>query len=306
MSKNSDSYSIRQVIDLTGLSEFTLRGWENRYKAFKPRRSATGRRSYSHSDLQKAILLRELIARDFRISHIAELSNKELEALLDKKSEEVGASPGLFQTEIEFLLKDLSLQNWDDIEARLRKTIRSEKVDTVLAELIVPLVKELGRQVASGIISISQEHIFSSILKERLYVLREAAPKSQSKKRFLVASPEGDFHELGILIAHTMIAVAGFKSLYLGPNTPKKDLCETALRFGATHLLLGSTISRKEGAKEDFFSYLHFADQNLSDDIEIWIGGRNSGNLPADFNRKLLSFSSLTEFEQTLQSESKR
>lgn len=300
MSKSSDTYSIRQVIDLTGLSEFTLRGWENRYKAFKPRRSSTGRRSYSHSDLQKAILLRELIARDFRISHIAELSNKELEVLLDKKGEDVETLPGPFQTEIESLLKDLSLQHWDEIQARLRKIIRGEKPKTVLAEFIVPLVNELGQQVAAGVVSISQEHILSSILKERLYVLRDAAPKSHSKKRFLVASPEGDHHELGILIAHTMIAVAGLKSLYLGPNTPKKDLCETALRFGATHLLLGSTVSRKEGAKEDFLSYLHFADQNLSEDIEFWIGGRNSGNLPAVFDRKLIAFSSLSEFEQKL------
>ncbi|MGE3760156.1 MAG: MerR family transcriptional regulator, partial [Pseudobdellovibrionaceae bacterium] len=285
MGKSSDTFSIRQVVDLTGLSEFTLRGWENRYKAFRPRRSSTGRRSYSDKDLQKAILLRELIARDFRIGHIAQLSNLELEALLQQKAEEAASHGGPFHKEIEKLLRDLSLQNWDDIETRLRKIIHAEKPKTVLKELVVPLVSELGRMVASGIVSISQEHIFSSILKEALYLLREAAPRSQSRKRFLVASPEGDYHELGILIAHTMLAHAGYKSLYIGPNTPKKDLCETAMRFGATHILMGSTVSRREGAREDLYSYLHFVEQNLSEENEIWLAGRNTNGPPVRFER---------------------
>lgn len=88
MSKATDSYTIRQVVDLTGLSEFTLRGWENRYEAFRPNRTATGRRMYSQSDLQKAILLRELLLRDHRIGEIADLSVAALQDLLeeDRKS----------------------------------------------------------------------------------------------------------------------------------------------------------------------------------------------------------------------------
>lgn len=300
MSKKSDSYSIRQVIDLTGLSEFTLRGWETRYKAFKPRRNATGRRSYSQTDLQKAILLRELTIRDFRIGHIAELSNHELEVLLERKAEEQPHTPGQFQDQIESILRELSLQNWNELEARLSKAIRSAKPKTVLSQLFVPLVKALGEMVNSGIISISQEHIFSAIIKERLYVLRDSVPKGGKHRRFLVASPEGDFHELGILIAHTMIAHSGFKSLYLGPNTPKKDLCETALRFGATHLLIGSTVSKKEGAREDLYSLLHFVDQHLNENIEIWVGGRNANNMPGDLRRKMNCFTSLIEFDQAL------
>lgn len=300
MSQPPDAYSIRQMVDLTGLSEFTLRGWENRYKAFKPRRGPTGRRTYRHSDVQKALLLRELLVRGHRIGAVAELSNGDLQLLLGKDAAAVGQPPGKFKTEIEGILQVLSLQDWAEVEARLRRAIRSAKPKAVLTDLIVPLVRELGQMVALDVISISQEHIFSAILKERLYVLRDAAPKSTRKSRFVVASPEGDFHELGILIAHTMLAHAGFPSLYLGPNTPKRDLCETALRFGATHLLVGSTVSRKEGAREDLYSFLHFLDQHLAKDIEIWLGGRNASMPPEQVKRRMLGFSSLLEFESAL------
>jgi methanogenic corrinoid protein MtbC1 len=300
MSKSADQFSIRQVIDLTGLSEFTMRGWENRYGAFNPERSSTGRRIYSHSDLEKAILLRELTLRHHRIGDIAQLSVKNLQALLEDVPDSSNRPPGPFHDRISHILKNLSLQAWDEIEKELRRLMRKDDVRKILTELVAPLLQELGQMVAAGKVNIAQEHIFSSLLKERIYVLMEAAKKTQKTARFVVAAPEGDFHELGILVAHTMTVHSGFKSLYLGPNSPKKDLCETALRFGASHVLIGSTISRKEGAKEDLFSYLHFLERNLSRDVTIWLGGRNKIDTGREIQRKIAHFSSLMELDKAL------
>jgi methanogenic corrinoid protein MtbC1 len=300
MSKATDSYTIRQVVDLTGLSEFTLRGWENRYEAFRPNRTATGRRMYSQSDLQKAILLRELLLRDHRIGEIADLSVAALRDLLEDESGESPQAPGPYKAQRENIFRHLSLQNWNELKDELRRATRKDKPLAVLADLIAPLVQELGQLVAAGIVSISQEHIFSALLKERLYVLSESARKGNKNARFVVAAPEGDFHELGILIAHAMLAHSGFPSLYLGPNTPKKDLGETIHRFGATHVLLGSTVSRKEGAKEDLYTFLHFLDRHLSRETSIWLGGRNAANPFGEVQRSVVRFSSLGQFEKAL------
>ncbi len=299
MSEKTVFYSIRQIVDLTGLSEFTLRGWETRYKAFKPLRTPTGRRKYSHSALQKALLLRELTLRNYRIGQIANHPEGTLQTLLEKKSSDQRPL-GRFQDKIEQILNNVSLQNWDRIQLEFRRVSRSARPNIVLADFISPLVTEFGRQVASGIMSISQEHIFSSIVKEALYSLRYEANVRRRSHRFVIAAPEGDFHELGILIAHAMVAHAGIKSIYLGANTPKKDLCEAALRFGATHVLVGSTVSQKEGAKEDVYSYFHFLDRHLKRDISIWLGGRNLIK-PIVRSREVEYFSSLNDFARAIQ-----
>ena len=78
------TYSLRQMTDMTGLTEFTLRGWELRYDAFNPARNETARRQYSSSDLQKAILLRELLRRDRKIGEIAALSISESSILYSR------------------------------------------------------------------------------------------------------------------------------------------------------------------------------------------------------------------------------
>lgn len=306
MSKSSDSYTIRQMIDLTGLSEFTIRGWENRYTAFSPRRSSTGRRIYSQTDLQKALLLRDLLLRNHRIGAIAEKPLPELRALLHKETFAKTSSLGASEKFIHLTLQALSLQNWDRFENSMRHCTQSIRPREALTRYFVPLIAKLGEYVAAGTLSISQEHIFSSVLLEQLYHLRSSARKTNRSKRFVIAAPEGDHHALGISVAHSMIVLAGFRSIFLGANTPKKDLCETTLKFKATHVLLGSTVSRKEGANEDLYSYLHFLDRHLDSQITIWLGGRNSDTPPGQLSRELYHFSSLQQLDQVLYGEKVR
>jgi hypothetical protein len=86
--------------------------------------------------------------------------------------------------------------------------------------------------------------------------------------------------------------------LFLGPNTPKKEICETALRLGATHVLLAATVTKKEGAKEDFYSFVNFLDQNLPAEIQFWLAGRAAGEI--HLKREVVQLSSLSEFEERL------
>lgn len=294
------SYSLRQVVELTGLSEFTLRGWETRYRAFVPRRSVTGRRRYSSQDLQKALLLRELTQRKHRIGGIAKLSVKKLNQLFEGNKEDSQPPAQKPDQTITSILKRVSLQEWDELEKDLCIAMASDTPLGVMRTVVFPLLKELSNEVSKGLISVAQEHIFSALLKERLQVLREARCNIQNQTKILIAAPEGDMHELGILTAHVLAGLYGVRSLYVGPNTPKKELCETAHRYGATHLLLGSTVSRFEGAKEDIYTYLHFLDRHLSPPVSIWVGGRLGGQINAKLEHKTRNFMSLVDLESAL------
>lgn len=300
MSQRSDTYSIRQIMDLTGLSEFTLRGWENRYRAFQPRRNETSRRIYSHRDLERAILLRELIARGQKISRIANLDVAKLQSLLEKnpttpKPSSINPSP-----EIESILNPISLQKWNEAQEVIAKQLQKYAPRVFLLRIVLPLLGELGHRVEAGLISIAQEHIVTSLIKQALFVVKSKAKPPRKLSYLVFATPEGDIHELGILVATALAAHAGFSTVFMGPNTPKRELCETALRFGATHIVLSSTVSRKEGAREDLYTYLHFLNQNLDSKMAIWLGGRNKVGIADSFSREVNYFSSIEEFDERL------
>jgi DNA-binding transcriptional MerR regulator len=54
-------YTIREVAELLDLPLYTLRFWESRFTIIKPRRTATGRRMYTASDIEKIRMVYYLV-----------------------------------------------------------------------------------------------------------------------------------------------------------------------------------------------------------------------------------------------------
>ena len=67
---------------MTGLKPELLRAWEARYRAVTPGRSEGGSRLYSSDDLERLVLLRDVVAVGHRIGSVARLSLSELRDLL--------------------------------------------------------------------------------------------------------------------------------------------------------------------------------------------------------------------------------
>jgi DNA-binding transcriptional MerR regulator len=272
----ASTYTIRQMIELTGLSEFTIRGWENRYRAFQPKRGETGRRVYSKSDVERALLLRELIQRGWKIGALAKLSNAKLTHLFTDAETASGLAldvPPLVTEAMEYL----ALQKWEELELCLKK-VASKNARSLVLDFFLPAIFALTTSVQNGRISISQEHIFSSFLKEKIFACLHQLPTTErnsnpGSRRFILAGPEGDYHEIGILLAHLLVRSSGHTSLYLGPHTPAPDLAETALRFRASDIFIVSTVSPRNGAKLETLTYVHEVQKRVGPEVHILLAG---------------------------------
>lgn len=304
MRKKEEFYDIRQVIELTGVSEFTLRGWESRYNAVKPARGETGRRMYSRKDILKIQTLTNLVNRGYRISSVASLSLEELQPLLEDR-EEIFAKTATLLTKptkvdsaIRQILKLSDRFDWDQITKIFIKKRTTLPPRDFILNFILPLIQELNHQIDRGQFSITQEHIFSSFIKENLFYIKSTLTKTPRKDiRLVLATPEGDMHEIGLLIASTLASLHGVSALYLGPNTPKNEVCDACLRFKATHLLISSTVSRDDGSKEELLSFINFLDRHLAPDVTLWLGGRLGLTTTFSLKRDFYSFRSLEELD---------
>tara|TARA_Y100001934_G_scaffold76256_1_gene94893 strand:- start:3736 stop:4674 length:939 start_codon:yes stop_codon:yes gene_type:complete len=81
MSTKETPFAISAVTHLTGISPHTLRKWESRYSVVQPKRTPSGRRVYTQSDVDKLALLKALVAQGHPISVLSSLSDAELQAL---------------------------------------------------------------------------------------------------------------------------------------------------------------------------------------------------------------------------------
>lgn len=308
-----EKFSIRQMVELTGLSEFTIRGWENRYLAFNPKRGDSGRREYSKSDVERALLLRELLKRGHKIGKIAKLNNLRLKSLFEQS--DGGGRERLNENRSEAVSKALdlvALQKWSELDLFIRE-FRAEKVIDLIHDFFLPMLQALAANVNAGLVSISQEHIFSSFLKEKIYSTLSPMGSGRSggaagKIRFVLVAPEGDYHEMGLLLAHLLIRSHGFTSLYLGPHTPARDLSETALRFDASHLLIVSTVSKKDGARQGILSYVSDVQKAVGSHPRILVAGAQArvGHQPSSSLSILTEFSELENFLGDLAAENGR
>lgn len=274
MNKEPTLFNIRQVIELTGVTEFTLRGWETRYLAFQPHRTESGRRMYSREDILKIKALKDLVNRGFRIGSIASLDLNELQPLLDDKA--LQQEHPVLDSDIKKLLLLAERFEWDQVQKLLIKKRNKLDPREFILNFILDLIFETNHLVEAHQFSIAQEHILSSMIKESLFFIRTTAAAPNHKNyRIVFATPEGDLHEIGLLIAATLASLSRIPSVYVGANTPKANICDVCLRFQATHLVLASTVSKGEGAKEDLMSFINYVDRHLPPDLTIWMGGRH-------------------------------
>jgi len=73
-------YRIGAITRLTGIQPDTLRMWERRYGVVLPRRTATANRHYSHHDLARLSLIKQLVDIGQAISTVANLTLEQLQA----------------------------------------------------------------------------------------------------------------------------------------------------------------------------------------------------------------------------------
>src|SRR5579884_189224 len=88
-------YPIRAVAKITGLSLDTLRAWERRYRAVVPERSNRGRQ-YGPEQVERLLLLGELVRKGHAIGAVASLPVQDLQNLLARQSCQPAPEPEPF------------------------------------------------------------------------------------------------------------------------------------------------------------------------------------------------------------------
>jgi MerR family transcriptional regulator, light-induced transcriptional regulator len=230
---NNYKYPIKVVSQMTGLSVHVIRAWEKRYHVVEPDRTETNRRLYSEEDIDKLRLLNDASNLGHNIGSIAHLSQSELKELLfkerDKTSELKSGSAGdEVVTLVEEQFSDCieSIKNYDakKLESILLNASARLTQPILIEELIIPLVYKIGDMWHDGEIRVANEHLSSSVIRGFLFNLLESYSVGESAPVLISATPRGQEHELGALIAGVVAASSGWRVIYLGTNLPAEEV----------------------------------------------------------------------------------
>ncbi|KRF37100.1 cobalamin B12-binding domain-containing protein [Nocardioides sp. Soil805] len=147
-------------------------------------------------------------------------------------------------------------------------------LDEALTRVVVPFLAQLGTRWEDGSLSVAHEHFASNLLRRRLSALahrHEAlpAPDGQRRPRVLLACPPGERHDLMLLCFSLMLSEAGWRTLFLGADTPVTALVSAARAVDADAVVLAATRATALTAHSTSVA-------RLSDDHPVFIAGRGA------------------------------
>ena len=215
-------YSIKDLEKLSGIKAHTIRIWEKRYCLIEPHRTNTNIRYYTDEDLKKILNVAVLNRHGIKISNIAKLNEFELKEEILRVSGDSLSSDTIVDSLV------MSMIDFDEykLESLIDKSIRKKGLKSTVTEVIYPFISKVGILWMSGDVYPAQEHFVTFLIRQKIIAAIDGLSNTfnPNGKKFLMLLPEGEWHEIGLLIAQYLIKEARHEIIYLGQSVPYSDV----------------------------------------------------------------------------------
>ncbi len=246
-SPGGERWRIGVLARRVGLSESLLRAWEMRYGLLSPVRSTSGYRLYGPEDERRIRAMVEARGRGVPAGRAA------AEVLAAERTGTFGdVSPDLDPH------ASGNPEDHDAVRARLQlhaamatydaaamhetidRVLRAASVESTIRDVLLPFMHEVGRGWAAGEVDIADEHFATEVVRSRLAAL-SAGGNAPTGPLVLLACPAGESHDLGLKGFEVILQRSGWRTCYLGPNTPSHALLTSARTLRPDLVVLAAT-----------------------------------------------------------------
>ena len=224
-----------------GVSDHVLRAWESRYGLLQPVRSEGGFRLYSAADESRIRRMQALLDSGLSAAEAARV------ALADDSAGTPADAGGSESTPLALELmagmrEALDVFDEPRAQAVIDRALTTLSLPTVLREVVLPYLSELGDRWEAGTASVAQEHFASIVLRGRLAGLARGWGAGGGPLALLACPPE-ELHDLPLMVFGLMLNRGGWRIHYLGPNTPVDDLLSSVEQTHYDRVVLAATTS---------------------------------------------------------------
>ena len=216
-----NTFTIKDLENLSGIKAHTIRIWEQRYNFLKPSRSDTNIRYYSNDELKKVLNIALLNKYGYKISHIDKMGESELREKILTLTQTEAQQERIVNDLIQCMV-DLDIERLENV---LDSHIRVRGIERTITQIIFPYMEKIGILWLTNHINPAQEHLVSNVIRQKLIVgIEGIATSLKINKTVLLFLPEGEYHELGMLFMYYLLKSRGVSTIYLGANVPMQDV----------------------------------------------------------------------------------
>jgi methanogenic corrinoid protein MtbC1 len=276
----------------------TIRTWDQRYGSPAAMRKPSGHRLYAAGAVEQLRRVGRLLARGHRPGEILRLSLPELDKLLDL-SEPASAK-------VEPLADDVRIAATH--ERLMRAALDLDRAATMqvlqsswaglgplrfLERVAGDFMVAVGRAWTEERLEVAHEHFTSACLADFLRGVREPFDQQARGPRVVAAMLPGERHEGGLLMSSVLLAVRGYRVVYLGLDTPIEQIAAAARARNAEAVAISVSAGTARSRAAHGIKELRKA---LARRVKLWVGG--AGAPPSIDGVEL--FESLSAFDERL------
>lgn len=252
---------IGELARRTGTTPELLRAWERRYGLLRPTRSQGGFRLYTAADEARIRHMRDYLARGVaaaeaaRLALDAEAAGREAGASTAAAPPQAATVPSPLQAAARELAEALDQFQEEPTHAVLDRLLATYRIETVLRDLLIPYLHDLGERWARGEVSVAQEHFAANLLRGRLLGLARGWGQGHGPVAVLACLP-GEQHDLGLIAFGITLQRQGWRIIYLGQDTPTATIRHAIGDLAPELVVLTATVPEPFTAHADAITEL--------------------------------------------------
>jgi MerR family transcriptional regulator, light-induced transcriptional regulator len=196
-------------------------------------RSAGGLRLYTPEDVERVRVMRQRLADGLAAAEAAALA---LRAEVGDEAAPMALGPEAARDDLAH-----ALDQYDESRAQLilDRLLAVVTVDTLLSEVVLPYLRELGERWLRGDASVAQEHFASSVVRGRLLGLARGWGRGLGPTAVLACLP-GEQHDLGLIAFGLALRSRGWRIVYLGSDSPIETVEEVSRQLDPSLVVLAA------------------------------------------------------------------
>ena len=222
MNNIKNSFTIKDLENISGVKAHTIRIWEKRYGLLSPERTDTNIRYYSSDNLQKLLNVVLLNINNHKISKIAEMSN---EAII-VKAKELAFKVAVDDEAINSF--KLSMFQFDKVlfNSTYNKLLNKKTFREIFKDVFIPFLGHIGLLWQTDTLLPAHEHFISNLIAQKIQISIERLEYSvvNSETTYVLFLPENEIHELGLMYLNYELVLRGNSTIYLGQSLPLSNL----------------------------------------------------------------------------------
>jgi methanogenic corrinoid protein MtbC1 len=178
---------------------------------------------------------------------------------------------------LERLVESARTLDVDGLEHTLSRLLAALGPRDFARDVATPLLRRVGDEWERGELAVSAEHATTSVMRSLLGTTLRRAPVADAGPTIVFATPAGERHELGPLVAAVEALGSGVRAVFLGGDLPSAEIAGAARRLDARAVALGVSGLEPEAAERE----LRALRRALPANVSILVGGRGAAEVAA-------------------------